>query len=84
MPTTPGKVSLSPKHLFFLCEALEYRLGWYRDEIAKCTDEDQRGELENDSGVIKSLFDMLKSKSDAWGRFTSASLDDYLKRNKGS
>jgi hypothetical protein len=61
-----GQMTLEPKALYFLIEAVEFRLAWYSANIPSAPDENARGDMENDAALLKSILKMLKAESDAW------------------
>jgi hypothetical protein len=61
-----GQITLEPKALYFLIEAVEFRLAWYRANIPSAPNENARGDMENDAALLNSILKMLKAESDAW------------------
>jgi hypothetical protein len=61
-----GQITLEPKALYFLIEAVEYRLAWYSANIPSASDDNARGDMENDAALLNSILKTLKAESDAW------------------
>jgi hypothetical protein len=61
-----GRINLRPKDLYLLIEAFEFRLAQYRSEVDSTSDENAKGDLENDAGLLSSLLSTLAAERGAW------------------
>jgi hypothetical protein len=61
-----GQVTLEPKTLYLLIEAVQFRLAWYSANIPSAPDENARGDMQNDAALLNSILKMLRAESDAW------------------
>lgn len=56
-------MELSSKALHFVAEALEYRIGWYEQQLARDDiDEDTEADLSNDRGYLLSLLGDIRAR----------------------
>jgi hypothetical protein len=81
-------VSLSPKDLYLVIEAMEHRLEWYDKKIQAVENEDLIGDLANDRSLLECILNVLKRAwrmQDAKGRRTlrSGSLGRVRPRSNG-
>jgi hypothetical protein len=63
-----GQIAFGPKDLHFLIEAVEFRLAWYNANIPSAPDENTRGDMENDAGLLDSILKTLQAERDAWNK----------------
>jgi hypothetical protein len=57
-------MQLSSKAIPFVIEALEYRIQWYSDQLARDDlDDDRLADLSNDRGFLTSLLASIKAEA---------------------
>jgi hypothetical protein len=57
-------MQLSSKAMPFVIEALEYRIQWYSDQLARDDlDDDTAADLSNDRGFLTSLLASIKAEA---------------------
>jgi hypothetical protein len=70
-------ISLSPKNLHLVIEALEHRLEWYDVAIQAIENEESIGDLANDRGLLECILSDLKEGREIARRETEKDVQEW-------